>query len=268
MKIRINNFYITLKVSFILIFLLMIALGYIEQFFIIYFFIVIHEVIHILTARIWGRTCRGIIIMPMGLCADIDQIENTRLSKRNVIILSAPLFNVLIGIVFKNSFIGKANIVIGIFNLIPIYPLDGARFLQNTAGYFIGTLRANKVVAISSKIFIAMIFISGVFQVILFNYDFTIIIVSLYLYRESKRFDLNRAFCFYKCLIKNKSSEITKIKLLWVDKNTCVKDIIYKLGMDYYTLFYINGKLVNEDEIKNYINKYGLNVTISGLLRE
>lgn len=259
LKITINDFSLTLKMTTFLMILLMIALGYLEQFFILYFFIIIHEMIHIITAVIFGKKCRGITIMPVGLCAEIEGVENMGLMKRNIVVLSAPAFNIGAGILFRESFEGSVNILIGLFNLLPVYPLDGARFFQNTAGYFMGTLRANKLLGILNKGIVFILFFIGFLQVILFDFNFTVIIAAMYIYREEKRFAINRAYYYYKCLVKKRRREMVKARIWFADENIILKNIFYKFGIDYYTMVWTGKRIIDENGVREAIEKYGIN---------
>lgn len=266
MRIKINDFSLDFRLSTVLIFLLMIALGYTEQFFILYIFVVIHELIHILAAHFFGCKCRGIVIMPVGLKGKIDSFENTLLYKRNIILISAPLFNIIVGLIFNNSYIGIGNILIGIFNLLPVYPLDGALLFQNTAGYIFGTLKGEKYIGILSKICIFILFFVGIICIVLFDFNIFILVISLYLYKENKKLNFIKAFCFYKCIVKNKNTSINKIRLKKYCENTTLKELLYAFGRDYYTIIYVDGKIIDEDKIKSCMLKYGLNITISDIL--
>lgn len=244
----------------------MIALGYIEQFFILYMFVVFHEIIHILTAHCFGKKCSSIEIMPVGLCAKIDGIEDMRLYKRNIVIISAPLFNIIIGLLLNKAYLGLGNLIIGFFNLLPIYPLDGARLFQNITGYYSGTLRANKWLVTMGNIFIVILFACGVIQLVLFDFNFSITIIAMYIYKESKKINLNRAYYFYKCLIQNKKITMNKIKFLRTDINISLKEILYRFGVDYYTIIYVNGKIIDEDRIKDFISKNGIEYKLTDIL--
>lgn len=266
MKITINDFSIDVRLSAVLIFLLMIALGYTEQFFVLYIFMIIHELIHILTAHFLGCKCKGIVIMPIGLQGKIEELENKPLYKRNIIIGAASLFNIIAGIIINRSYIGIGNILIGIFNLLPIYPLDGAMLFRNMAGYFLGTLKAEKYVGILSSFFIAILFFIGIIWLVLFDFSFFPLIISVYLYKESRKIYFVKAFYFYKGLFKNKSTALNKIRFRKYCENTTLKELLYSFGIDYYTMIYVNGKIIDEDKIKFYICKYGLNITIGDIL--
>ncbi len=267
LKIKINNFKLTIKITTFFTILLMIALGCLEQFFILYFFIIVHELIHIITAGMFGKKSRGVTVMPIGLCSEIEGIEDMRLIKKNIILLSAPVFNIATGILLHGSFEGWVNVLIGIFNLLPLYPLDGAVLFQNTAGYFIGTLKANKSLGILNKIIFYILFLLGLLQVILFDFNLTIITAAIYIHKFEKRFVIKRAYYFYKCLVNNRKKEPVKVRIWFVNENIILKNVLYKLGMDYYTILWTGNRLIDENMIKKFISQYGINAVLKEIVK-
>ena len=115
------------------------------------FFIILHEFGHLITGIILGFKPKGIKLSSMGLsvCFNIDyddyniNIKNGKLIslKKLLIALAGPVINFLIAtffIIFNIEFFEQvreniiyANLLIGLFNLIPIYPLDGGRIIKN-----------------------------------------------------------------------------------------------------------------------------------------
>ncbi len=267
LKIKINDFYISVKISAVLIFLLMIALGYTEQFFILYIFVVIHELIHIFTGKLFGRGCRGITVMPTGLCAEIDGIDDIGFLKRNIVVLSAPFFNIAVGIILGKNYIGMGNIAIGAFNLLPIFPLDGARIFQSTVGYFAGTLEANRYTALINSGCILILIGAGIIWFVLFDYNFTVLAAAIYLYKEKERFAMSNAVCFYRMLVKKRKRNFTKIRVWRVDKDLSIKKVLYRLCIDYYTLIYTEGRIIDEDTVKTYISKYGIGGCVKNIIK-
>jgi Zn-dependent protease/predicted transcriptional regulator len=109
------------------------------------FCILLHELAHALVARAYGQAVRGITLFIFGGVADVEQ-EVKRPGVELQIALAGPLASFLLaGIAFLltlplkgNSTVSEAvldylvitNLLVGGFNLIPAFPLDGGRVLQ------------------------------------------------------------------------------------------------------------------------------------------
>lgn len=91
---------------------------------------VAHELVHLVFILMFGGTVSVIKFSFFG--GDIKQ-KNTGLSsiKEAVISLSAPLFNIMLGLIMlsvsDNSATGYVNLLVGLFNLLPYYSFDGGR---------------------------------------------------------------------------------------------------------------------------------------------
>ena len=121
-----------------------------EIYLIFMLFAIVHELGHLFIGLILGFKPKGINLMPMGLsiCFQIKSKNyNVNIKKAKIITLkkliiafSGPLTNFMIVILFmiynieilniKREEIVYANLIIGFFNLIPIYPLDGGRIIK------------------------------------------------------------------------------------------------------------------------------------------
>ena len=124
----------------------------IEIYSIIMIFACIHELGHILAGILLGFKPQKIELMPLGLAVSFKvdtknynkKIERANLLslKKILIAVAGPLTNFILAIIFyKIKFsipyniqeqIIYTNILIGIFNLLPIYPMDGGRILKET----------------------------------------------------------------------------------------------------------------------------------------
>ena len=151
MQIKIN-----LKIFiFIIIF---IVTRQIEIYGILMLFAFLHEIGHLLAGLILGFKPQTLSLNPLGLAIkfkiDLEDY-NHKINKANILALkkiiiafSGPAVNFIIAILFfvsnfrlggiKNEFIIYSNILIGLFNLIPIYPLDGGRILKEIIHIFKG----------------------------------------------------------------------------------------------------------------------------------
>ena len=115
--------------------------------------------------------------------------------KKIVIAFSGPLVNffiVMFGIIFNiNSNIVYANLLLFLFNLIPIYPLDGGRILKNVLKIFCGNRKAYKYMnCITNMLFVTLTMISSILILIYKNIAILAIIIVLWgiIIRENKKY--------------------------------------------------------------------------------
>ncbi len=236
----------------------MIALGYTGQFFILYFSIFIHEMAHILIAFIFKRKCEKIVFMPFGLYSEIASIEELGIFKKCFIFIFPPILNLIFGVIFFKHQVGKINLCLGIFNLLPIYPLDFARFLECVVGYFIGSIKGVRVVFKTGKIFMAFLFLFIIVESFIFEFSFLSFFLCLYLYREFLLYDVRLSYIFYSILFK-KNNRKSKKRVFFISKEKSLKEVIKELGFDFYSIFYVDGKIICEEKILEFIKKRGLN---------
>lgn len=123
-------------------------------------FAILHEMGHLICGIILGLRPKALKIMPLGIsiefsviCRDYNKkIKNANILslKKMIIALAGPITNFfIVGIClilkkhidpFWCNEIVYANILIAIFNLLPIYPLDGGRCIKS----IVHILRGNK----------------------------------------------------------------------------------------------------------------------------
>jgi len=205
MKIRIN-----LKIFiFVLIFLLT---NQIKIYGLLMLFALIHELGHLIVGVLLGFNPTKLEIMPYGLSVGFDvkcEDYNKKIKKGNIlsikkiaIALAGPVTNIIIIIIFllfNITFLGierelviYANILIGLFNLIPIYPLDGGRILKNILHIICGLKKSYEYTNKISKITICILTaISSI--VILYIKNIAILIILAYLWYlviiENKKYE-------------------------------------------------------------------------------
>lgn len=117
-----------------------------------------HELGHLFTGFILGFKPYSLGINPLGLSINFRikaEDYNEKIKKGNILALKkliiafgGPAVNFLIVILFlfcdikifncPREFVIYSNLLIGLFNLIPIYPLDGGRILKNALHIFLG----------------------------------------------------------------------------------------------------------------------------------
>lgn len=259
---------------------IMIALNYIEQFFIIILSVSIHEITHIVVASLFGLHVEKIIITPLGEIACIDEIDALSSAKKSAIWLAGPMINILMAVVSalifpQYEFFKLANISIGLFNLLPIFPFDGGRISQCILSHKMGVIPAGKFIASLSSVFSNIIIFLGFIQVIAYPLNISLLCMGLYLSKVYKTEYLNITFEFFRNLIirdiKLKQQKIIPIKIMIADNKTEIKELLYKISWDYYYLYHIyeDGslkKLLTEHDIINHIKTSGILGTCCDIL--
>jgi Zn-dependent protease/CBS domain-containing protein len=109
--------------------------------------LLLHEISHCLVARAKGLQVRGITLFMFGGVSELRQ-EPRRPSDEFLIAVVGPAASVLLGFLFFGirallpegslsgtamGWLGKINLVLAIFNLLPGFPLDGGRIVRAAA---------------------------------------------------------------------------------------------------------------------------------------
>lgn len=195
----------------------------IEIYLVIMFFAFIHELTHLLAGILLKMKVKRISIMPLGFSVEFAVLEenyNKKILKSNileikriVIAIAGPLINLIICLVASNlniqyelkNMIIYSNFLIAIFNLLPIYPLDGGRIIKSILCIYIG--RKNAII-ISNKISnITLFLISFLFSILTYAIkNIALVLILIYLWyiviKENKIFKMK--IKLYNMLEKNK----------------------------------------------------------------
>lgn len=205
MKIEIN-----LKI--ILIAILFFFTNKIDIYLIFLIFIIFHEIVHAITGMILGFKPKRIRLNPLGLLVEFYNYNTKNSFKKILIYISGPIFNIIFGLIFYFIKIDLnlkiklvyTNFLIGIFNLIPILPLDGGRIFREILVKLIGNKKANIFMIKSTKIILSVL--SLIYSIVIFKMKniaiFFLIIYLWYLYFiEEKRVRIVRKM--YDAVSKN-----------------------------------------------------------------
>lgn len=171
----------------------------IEIYAMIMLFALIHELGHLLAGLLMGMKPEKIELMPFGVSISFKiKVEeyNKKIKKGNMleikkilVALAGPLTNFIIIIIasninidlFKALIVIYTNFLIMIFNLLPIYPLDGGRILKGILHINFGIQKSEFYTNIISKITVTIItMLSSI--LILYIHNIAITLIDMYLW--------------------------------------------------------------------------------------
>ena len=105
--------------------------GNFKNFIIFSAIIIVHETGHIVGALIFKWKIDKVILLPFGGITIFKENIDKPLKQELIIALLGPLFQILFYLIFKdNATFNHYNMAILLFNLLPIYPLDGSKILN------------------------------------------------------------------------------------------------------------------------------------------
>lgn len=264
----------------------LIIIGYKGQLLYAFIIVLIHEVVHYITARHCGFSGFDIELIAVGAVLKFRDLDDATPKEDLIISLSGPMINIALAVIFYflysnlrlNSLymLFAGNLAIGTFNLIPAFPLDGGRILRDLLNFRFSYKKSNKIMMILSIIIGSLLMFTYVLLFFKGSTNFNMGIIGLFIIISSLKENERVAYIIMGDIIKKKYKFIKNGYI--ENKNTSVyykKDLLSAMGLfdkNKYNIFTILDEemkvmdIIYEEEIINALKLYG-NISIEEFMK-
>ncbi len=188
--------------------------------------ILLHELSHSLVAIRFGARVRAIVLFIFGGVALIENIPKEP-KKEFLMALAGPLASFALALLgflatpIQRQFFflfGYFNLILGLFNLIPAFPMDGGRILRSLLAQKMGFVKATKVSAEVGKFLAILMAIVGMFV------SLWLILIALFVYIGAS--EEERTVTVEGLLSKLRVRDVMTTDVIYVTPETRVKDVL------------------------------------------
>lgn len=164
--------------------------------------IVAHEFAHALTGRAFGCATRDITLSILGGCASMVQMPRKAVQEFLVALAGPVMSFLLAGIGFaallflpiENDFLANLlaylmwmNVILGCFNLLPGFPMDGGRIFRSVMRLFLSRARATFVAMWVGRAFAILLAVRGVWAIFQGQHGFLSILIAWMIWQDGYR---------------------------------------------------------------------------------
>lgn len=181
MQIKVHPLFFVLALA-------LVAFGQARAFALTFIALVLHELAHAAFARMRGFAVKKLVLLPFGAMMSTE--ESFDRSSAVIVGLAGPVSNFLLALVtvgvwwllpeaytYTQPFF-YANLSLGIFNLLPIYPLDGSRVILGLCKNKLKAVNGLQIAGVVCSIAFLGLFIASLF----FKPNFTFGIIAVFLF--------------------------------------------------------------------------------------
>lgn len=179
---------------FVLLMISSVLTGYFVEMITLFGVVTIHELGHVAAAKSLGWRVREVQLLPFGGVASVDEQSNVPAREDLLVAICGPLQNVWMAAFAYGMMAGgwgneaywqyflKANMMIGIFNLLPALPLDGGKIMQALLSYMISFHRALVVSTYLSMLLSIMVIIAAVIRYPSGGIQLNLLVIGIFLF--------------------------------------------------------------------------------------
>lgn len=206
--------------------------------------IIVHELGHYLGAKICKWKVEKIIILPFGGITKFNEVLSKSLLEEFIILILGPLFQIIFYIIYNqlwgfNELLHAYHYALLIFNILPIYPLDGFKLLNLCFNRIFSFKKSHLISLVISNITTILVFI-----ITLYQRNFIMLLAFTFLIFKNISELLNHNLIFNKFLLE-RYLYVINLKKTKIIKTANLK----KMRRNYKHIFYYNNNYETEKSI-------------------
>ncbi|RAT96199.1 M50 family metallopeptidase [Brevibacillus sp. Leaf182] len=238
---------------------LSIVTGHFLEVITLFVIVLIHELGHVAMARELGWTVKEVQLLPFGGVATMEDSYATDPMDEIVVALAGPFLNmVMMAASYLFWFMGiwteewarfflVSNLTIALFNLLPIWPLDGGRILLAVLCWFMSYRQATMISMTGSTLFAGiMVGMSSL------ELKYNLAVIGIYLLTLNIQAFVRFPYQFFRFLVEkyDRQQEEAAVQAIRVHPEETVLAVSHKLRRGCSHLFYVQGAgLLAEEQL-------------------
>ncbi|WP_245954831.1 M50 family metallopeptidase [Paenibacillus flagellatus] len=218
---------------FSLLMLAAVATGYFVELLTLFAIVLVHELGHVVAAKSFGWNVIRIELLPFGGVAETDDRGGSSAFQEAAVALAGPLQNVWMALFavlmgrlglwdadWRDYFI-QANVMIGLFNLLPILPLDGGKVMQALVSRWLPYYRSLVLCSLVSLVLAATLGLAALLGARSGGVHLNLLVIALFLCYTNWHGYRNASFRFIRFLM-NREPVMERL----IDKGTLAQPIV------------------------------------------
>lgn len=255
-------------------------------FFISFLWIILHEFSHILVANIFKCKFNKFNLGILGANVEIVDIEELSHNKQLILYMAGPIFNFCIALIFsllyiflKNNFVKisiMANLCLGIFNMLPAYPLDGSKICEILLSKKFLYKKSKRITETLSFIIAGALFLTFNIVLLLHKVNITLFLAAVFIMYTTFLEKQKTMYIIMSNMIKKlrslKKHEYIENQFISVYYKKGLVNLLSLIDKNKFNTFYILNDdmemigIVYEDELIKALKVYG-NITIEEYIK-
>ena len=263
--VKLKGIQIIFNDYFILLLLAYGMLGVFLQAMLTFAVVLVHEFAHSCAARSFGLTVREVELFPFGGVARLEGILEYNPSQEIKVALAGPLCNfflLYLGLLAQRFFNWSGpygqlflsiNLVMGLFNLLPAFPLDGGRVLRASLSGRLGVAEATYRAALWGKYCAVFLGLFGLLGLYLQISDLNPVVAALFLYYAASKQEEANLYVFLRYLLRKNQDfiarEVLSVNRLVALNTATIKSVLPKFSPGKYhivTVLSADGRIRGE----------------------